>query len=114
METPFGGKLQSVTAGHNPPLLFDGRAGRVRMLTQEYGLPLGMVPEGDFGHNEAQLQPGDVLVLYTDGITEAFSPTGETFGTERLARALEQHASEGAEALCAAVIEELERFAATL
>jgi sigma-B regulation protein RsbU (phosphoserine phosphatase) len=100
-----------VTAGHNPPLLFEKRTGKTRMLTDQYGLPLAVVPEGDFGHNEADLQPGDVLVLYTDGITEAFNPDGETFGTDRLEQGLARHAAEGAEAIRDALIQEVERFA---
>ena len=107
-----GGAFRGVTAGHNPPLLFEKRTGKARMLTAEYGLPLAVIPEGDFGHNDAQLQAGDVLVLYTDGITEAFNPAGETFGTDRLAQMLRQHACEGAEAIRDAVIQEVERFAA--
>ena len=68
-------------------------------------MPLGVMPDVEFGPGEAELQSGDLLLLYTDGITEAFNPAGETFGADRLAQALREHASKGAAAVCDAIVE---------
>src|ERR1051325_2118496 len=72
-------------AGHNPPLLLnaDGSSRFIEKGEQ----PLGMFRETRYHQYYLDFQPGDVLVLYTDGATEANSPTGEEFGRERLARA---------------------------
>jgi sigma-B regulation protein RsbU (phosphoserine phosphatase) len=71
-----------VSAGHNP-LLWLNR-GEPRWL-ESCGMPLGIVPVGAFPRSpDATLAPGDVLVLYTDGFTEAVNPAGEQYGEERL------------------------------
>jgi sigma-B regulation protein RsbU (phosphoserine phosphatase) len=56
------------------------------------GAPLGLRPEFPTVNGTAMLNPGDTLVLFTDGITEAMSPTAEMFGLERLMEALESSA----------------------
>lgn len=74
-------------AGHNPPRLV--RDGRVLSVDGRGGPPLGVLPDGAFSDDTLRLLPGDVLVLYTDGITEAMAPPTqagrrELFGTDRL------------------------------
>jgi sigma-B regulation protein RsbU (phosphoserine phosphatase) len=74
-------------AGHNPPRLV--RGGRVLALDGEGGLPLGVLEEQPYGESTVRLEHGDLLLLYTDGITEAMSPARgpegrELFGTGRL------------------------------
>jgi phosphoserine phosphatase RsbU/P len=73
--------LRYVNAGHNPPILL--RSGRTQRLVQG-GMPLGMFPSPEFETGEVSLQPSDMLVLYSDGITEAAAADGEEFGEERL------------------------------
>ncbi len=75
--------LRYANAGHNPPLV-RSRSGVVRPLDQAGGLPLGV--EDTFTCEEASvmLDPGDTVLLYTDGISEAVSPIGEQFGTEKI------------------------------
>jgi sigma-B regulation protein RsbU (phosphoserine phosphatase) len=73
-------------AGHNPPLLVNA-AGTARFLDKGEQ-PLGMFPETRYHEYYLEFEPGDVLVLYTDGATEAASPSGEEFGRERLAEAV--------------------------
>src|SRR5258705_7180959 len=69
-------------AGHNPPLLLDVD-GSARFLEQG-GLPLGMFRETRYYEYYLTFEPGQVLVLYTDGVTEAFNPQEEEFGRDRL------------------------------
>ena len=74
-------------AGHNPPLLLN--ADGTSRFIEKGEQPLGMFRETRYHQYYLDFQPGDVLVLYTDGATEANSPTGEEFGRERLARAVQ-------------------------
>lgn len=79
---PDAGTLSFLNAGHNPPLIVHS-AGTVEQLASG-GLPLGIKRDADYREGRTQLQPGDVLVIYSDGVTEAVSPTGEEFGPTRL------------------------------
>ena len=79
---PESGALSFLNAGHNPPLIVHS-AGTVEQLASG-GLPLGIKPDAEYREGRTQLQHGDVLVIYSDGVTEAVSPTGEEFGATRL------------------------------
>jgi len=92
-------KFCYASAGHEPPLLVRASTGDVEALEVRGGFPLGVMPDGEFSQAETQLSSGDTLLLYTDGITEAFDPEGETFGRERLRRVLSTSAPGGAEAV---------------
>lgn len=87
---PADGRLTYARAGHPPPLVRSRAAegSPVRHLDAVGGLPLGILPDTQFECTETRLDPGDVLLLYTDGITEARSTTGEFFGTHALSDAL--------------------------
>lgn len=74
--------LAYANAGHNPPLLLDVD-GSARFLEQG-GLPLGMFRDTRYYEYYLTFQPGQLLVLYTDGVTEAFNPQEEEFGPDRL------------------------------
>ncbi len=87
------GELEYASAGHPPPAVI-GREG-IRML-QTHGALLGPFPEASFPSATTVLAPGESLVLYTDGLTEAKSPDGEYFGEERLRTSLAALASSGA------------------
>lgn len=85
---PVAGVLTFANAGHPPPRLKSGLDGSIRELESEASIPLGvMKPLGCASHS-VTLRPSDTVVLYTDGITEAFDITGEMFGTRRLDAAL--------------------------
>jgi serine phosphatase RsbU (regulator of sigma subunit) len=79
---PESGALSFLNAGHNPPLIVHA-AGTVEQLASG-GLPLGIKANADYREGRTTLQPGDVLVIYSDGVTEAASPSGEEFGPTRL------------------------------
>lgn len=79
---PESGALSFLNAGHNPPLIVHA-AGTVEQLASG-GLPLGIKRDAEYREGRTQLQLGDVLVIYSDGVTEAASPSGEEFGPTRL------------------------------
>jgi sigma-B regulation protein RsbU (phosphoserine phosphatase) len=78
--------LAYTNAGHNPPLLLD-KDGNTRFI-ERGGLPLGMFRDTRYYEYYLSIEPGQVLVLYTDGVTEAANKAGEEYGRERLARAV--------------------------
>jgi serine phosphatase RsbU (regulator of sigma subunit) len=80
---PATGELVYSNAGHNPPLLVR-KSGGFELL-KGGGMILGILPKSVYTESRAAMQPGDVLVLFTDGVTEATDPQGEDFGDERLA-----------------------------
>jgi len=81
--------LSYSNAGHNPPLLMNA-GGEIRFI--EFGeQPLGMFPQTRYHEYHMSLEPGDVLVLYTDGATEAQSPSGEEFGRDRIVEAIKEN-----------------------
>jgi hypothetical protein len=79
---PTNGALAFLNAGHNPPLIV--HAGGTMEQLASGGLPLGIMPNADFREGRTQLYPGDVLVIYSDGVSEAVNPSGEEFGPTRL------------------------------
>ncbi len=89
-------------AGHNPPILLRAD-GRIEYLL-EGGVALGVLPEAHYEERPIALRPGDVLVLYTDGVTEAESPDGEQFGQTRLEQSIVRLADRDAEAILEALV----------
>ena len=87
--------LKYCNAGHNPPLLFryDERQAKRLQWLQPTGAAIGLAESFTFRMETIVLQPGDVLVLYTDGITEAMNPAREEFGENRLAEFAQQQAA---------------------
>ena len=79
--------LRFSNAAHNPPLIWRRQRHSVERLDAP-GLLIGLQPDADYGCEQVQLEPGDVLLYYTDGVTEASGVGGERFDEERLMRAL--------------------------
>ncbi|MFZ4803435.1 MAG: PP2C family protein-serine/threonine phosphatase [Synechococcus lacustris] len=79
--------LRFSNAAHNPPLIWRRQRHTVERLDAP-GLLIGLQPEAHYGCEQVQLEPGDVLLYYTDGVTEASGVNGERFDEERLMRAL--------------------------
>ena len=86
---PKAGSLAFVNAGHNPPIIVH-ESGTVEQLSSG-GLPLGIIPDTEYKEGRTQLHPGDVLVIYSDGVSEAINPEGEEFGPERLCRVVTEN-----------------------
>ena len=108
---PRTGSIRFGSAGHELPLLFDARTRDVRKLAVKPGLPLGIQRDNSFHLDEVQIKSGDVLLLYTDGITETHNPKGELFGVPRLVQTLRSHAGLGAPGVRDAILEHSVRFA---
>ncbi len=85
---PATGRLEYACAGHNPPRLKRWQSREILALDNAAGLPLGVTEECDFETGSIKLNTHDTLILYTDGITEAFNAQREQFGPERLDAAL--------------------------
>ena len=103
--------LTYACAGHNPPRLKRCQDGTLLSLNGARALPLGIMADVPYSECVQQLQPGDQIVFYTDGITEAQNPEGKLFGTDRLDRVLE-NCSLQASSLLEAVLGAVEDFAA--
>ena len=80
---PESRRITYINGGHNPPLLWRTGQGEFQHLDAD-GLILGILPEVSYEEKTDWVQPGDVLLLYTDGITEARNAQGEFFGEQRL------------------------------
>ncbi len=79
---PATGRLRYTNAGHNPPLVL--RAAGTAEELGSTGVPIGLLPQATYSAAETVLGPGDVLVLYTDGLVEAADPEANEYGLERL------------------------------
>jgi len=104
------GQLTFCSAGHNPPLLIK-RSGEAIYLEPPQNLSLCLLDDFEFETATVQMEPGDVFLLYTDGVTEAFNEQGEEFSEERLARCVEAAPDRSSRALTHHIIEEVQRFA---
>ncbi len=80
---PRSGQLTYVNAGHNPPLLYRSEEDQLTELSPT-GVVLGVVEDAHYDQRTIQLDPGDFILLYTDGVTEATDRQGQEFGEERL------------------------------
>jgi sigma-B regulation protein RsbU (phosphoserine phosphatase) len=102
-----GGTLTLASAGHEPPLLLHSD-GRVEPVVLANGPPLGFEESDDFPLWHGRLEPGDCLLAYTDGVTEAFNLADEAYGFERLQQAL--GGGLGAVGACARLLADVQRF----
>lgn len=107
---PDRATLMWANAGHPPPRLIRANGTR-EVLEGARSVPLGIVDDTPYPESEIGLMPGDALLLYTDGVTDAKNPAGEAFGTERLDDALAAGAS-GARTMMRSVLDRLEAFTA--
>jgi phosphoserine phosphatase RsbU/P len=104
------GELRFANAGHNPPILVRA-SGQVEMLAGN-GPVLGILPTADYREERAELGAGDILVLYSDGVTEATDINYGEFGEERFARLLQESRQLPAASIVEAVSRALTQFTA--
>ena len=103
------GKGEYLGAGHNPVYLYHASTGEIEELHSE-GLILGAFESVSYHSRPLQLDPGDVLVVYSDGVTEAENPQGEMFGEERFLQVIKSNASAGVEVLEKKILEAIDQF----
>jgi phosphoserine phosphatase RsbU/P len=105
---PTSGELAFANAGHNPPFVVR-QSGEVESLNGG-GPVLGIVPFAPYKQESIRLDPGDLLVIYSDGVTEANNVSEEEFGEERLVEVLRSHRGKPAGAIINAIMEALGKF----
>jgi sigma-B regulation protein RsbU (phosphoserine phosphatase) len=81
---PETGELTYCNAGHNPPYLIRAQDGAIPAALVRNAIPIGIAEDTTWGNDSVSINPGDVLILYTDGIPDATNKDGETFGEETL------------------------------
>ncbi|MGB8835357.1 MAG: PP2C family protein-serine/threonine phosphatase, partial [Candidatus Acidiferrales bacterium] len=101
-------RLQYVNAGHNPPMLIR-RDGSIFPLGAG-GVPLGIFPDSTYTREIIQLNPGDLILAYTDGVIEAVNPTGEEWGVEGLHRSVSENRALCAEEIVHAIFSSVDDF----
>jgi serine phosphatase RsbU (regulator of sigma subunit) len=102
------GDLEFINAGHPSPLLLR-RDGIAEPFT-EGSYPIGLIPGAEYVATRAKLQPGDVLILFSDGVTEAMDPDDELFGLTRLREVLSGQHEASLELVQKAVLDSVENF----
>ena len=102
------GRLTYSNAGHNPPILISGNG--VRRL-EAGGLILGLFPHATYEEEALQLEHGDTLVVFSDGVTEALNPAGDEFGEERLLACVDEHRGAATDVLLDRVFAAVKAFA---
>jgi serine phosphatase RsbU (regulator of sigma subunit) len=103
------GLLRYSLAGHPHPLLRTGASGRLVPLTAA-GLMLGVLPDQTYPVGECRFDPGDRLILFTDGVTDVDRPSGEWFGEGELRAFSDAHPSGSADEFATALTAHLERW----
>jgi serine phosphatase RsbU (regulator of sigma subunit) len=106
---PDTGTLRFVSAGHNPALLLRGD-GRMDHL-ESTGVPVGMLPNSSWREETRVMAPGDLLCVYSDGLTEAVDSADEEFGLERLSREVAQRRDHPVNLLCGEILSAVAEFA---
>ena len=104
---PDAGRIDYALAGHPLPTLVRASTGAVTEFGVPDGPPLGISKAVSYRRQSVSLEPGDALVIYTDGMTEARPPGGELLEEEGVLRALESASGPGADALLARLIDRM-------
>jgi len=106
---PATGQLTYVNAGHNYPIVVrrDGTGDTLQIG----GLVLGVIANTQFEQSDIKLMPGDVVLFYTDGLTELNNPAGQEYGEERLLRFLTENRHLSAETIKNKLVRDANRFA---
>ncbi len=105
----FTGWFTYSNAGHNPPYLVSMQNAAEPIALESDGIPLG-IDEATWESHKIQIKPGDTLVLYTDGITEAQNEDGDFFKTERLLAIIKQNLDKSAEELQRSILDAVYKF----
>jgi sigma-B regulation protein RsbU (phosphoserine phosphatase) len=96
--------LTYTNAGHNPPVIF--REG-IGVFLEQGGIPTGILKDAKYGEEQIEILPGDVVLLYTDGVTEAMNPRKEIYGMRRLMRIVQQNHKTSSEDIINAIYSDI-------
>lgn len=107
---PVGEILTYANAGHNPPYLLNAHNHGVTRCLLRTGMPLGIFEGPTWEQKEVQITAEDLLILYTDGVTDAENESGNFYGTERLLKSIERHRTLPADELHARLLDEVQEF----
>ena len=107
---PATGELSYANGGHNSPVVVHSD-GSSTVLEMTGGIALGVMPDFEFAQSSTMLEPGDTLVFYTDGVTEAMNEAGEEYGMDRLCEVLASTPSIEAEEVNRAIFKSIREFA---
>jgi sigma-B regulation protein RsbU (phosphoserine phosphatase) len=108
LDTPAR-RFTYVNAGHNPALLYRAATGQSDTL-EPTGPLLGTFEAATYKERVVEIRPGDILVMYSDGVTEAMAPSGEQFGEERLRKEIEARKTEPATVQLRGIWEAVQAF----
>ena len=103
---PRDGRMQYASAGHDAPLIRRAN-GKIEVLAMDNGPAVGIESVAEYRATEAKLEPGDTLVLYTDGVSEAAAADGMELGTDRLGQLMAQDGGEDTAQLVRRVVDSL-------
>lgn len=98
MFDPTNGALAYINGGHCPPIILGGD-GQVKTRLKATGTPVGMMPDAEYTIGQAQLDPGDILFGYSDGVTDARNPAGKMFTEKQMLELLQQKPAASADEL---------------
>jgi sigma-B regulation protein RsbU (phosphoserine phosphatase) len=102
-------RIEYLNAGHSPPLVMTAQGSR---FLEPTGLPLGLFPDVSHNPRSEVLEPGSLVVLYSDGITEAHNGRGESYGTQRLVSAVSRVREADADRMVARILGDVHDFTA--
>jgi serine phosphatase RsbU (regulator of sigma subunit) len=110
------GEMQYASAGHSKPLLYRAATGKTSYL-EAGGMPLGMDDNDFFADTleirKLKLEPGDIFVQYTDGLSEAMNSSREQFGYDRISEQVLKHAAQPAQGVLDGLARAVEKFTGT-
>ena len=102
------GTLRYVNAGHNPPIVIRQDRSMIRLETG--GVPVGIFPSWTYEEGLVRLNAGDLIIAYTDGVTEALNPAGEEWGVEGLRQAADESAAQCPDDIVCAIFTSMDEF----
>ena len=105
----YTGQVEFINAGHNPPLIKRAN-GDFEYVETERNIVLGIMDDHEYQKTVTKFEKGDMIFLYTDGVTEALNPKEELFGSERLKNSLNNSKSDELQEIVANVREDIADF----
>jgi sigma-B regulation protein RsbU (phosphoserine phosphatase) len=104
------GSMEFISAGHNPPFLYRAKTGQMEIVDAA-GVAIGVFEAAKYDEKIIVLEPDDILVLYTDGITEIINSAEEEFGEDHLADLIAENAGRSAQEIAKIITDSIHRFA---